>query len=1149
MSSPLPLGVLGRLGRDAVTNDVPLTALGRAPHGVLCGDAKGRLWLWTVDAGFAVRMLEGDGAPLVAVASLDWRALSIDAQGRLAQWHLEQGKILRRVEVDAGTRPLLATDREGAHIARAASDGPIVEHASKDLRELRRFGEGASALCWTDDGELLAAHGEVLCGYRDGAVFHRTVLPAPITSLGVKDFGRMLVAGLADGSVAVLRPPTKTKRPPKKPKACKTVDHYPGEHGALLAVGFLSVDAKDVVSLSADGTYRCIRRRDGKTTNTARCPRTPALAHFGGALALAVDAGVPYDLDGPFRTWAEAGEPLACDPESERWAATGHANAALLCAPDGTALASSPPRWPGQVRDLVWRDGAVLQLLSESPDGLLEITPQDVEPFEHDADSLRLTQEVLDKLSGMDALDRDTARSRGHRLVLWRWEPAAEGPGTRLFDLALDTALEAACFEGNEAAWYACGRRLARVGLEGEESVAFEAGEPVAALQAAPGGRFVAALTGEDGSLALFRADGRLVDLPETIAVSGPLRFSPDGRQLLACGEDGGRLVLCGTGDVVRLPLGPGPADFAAWAPDGRSLWVAGAGLLRRLALPARRVVEALPYRLDERNASWSGALALGQGRATLVSEDESWMFDLGAARRLPAPFGGDAPADAAAFPVVAADPLAAEQRTLADFLASGAKSLPATVERSPALLAAAALRLLASRWCPWGARFAVAESGRLEKLLRSLAKLPLVPEGAAAEALAACYALNPNRFTETADKDALGGLLRKPLAQALRAAGGGALEVWLQGRIAPAKTRPRKPAKKKPKAAPPPGLEQALERVAALLCDDYVRSWVDPAAVVPRLPRDEPQSLVVRSLDGVELGTVRRLTLDVLYSSSGGYAPRHLARGPAPSLDLTPLAGAPALEELVVHSRHARLHGVAALAELPALRILDLSHSQVEDPADFVAHCPRGIAALSLPEGLGAKHLKKLFPALAALRFLRPNKLSARALLSLAPLAGLEGLDLTAAEGNRRATLPPLPALRVLATKVGKRTQDLADTVANTPRLERLDLERASLDDLSFVRGWRDLKALNLGATEKLKDLSPLAALQALERLDLSMSYYTRDLSPLAACASLREVSLRGSGAWHLEALAACPRLERILTGTKELKIRKGKGVCLPMF
>ncbi len=290
---------------------------------------------------------------------------------------------------------------------------------------------------------------------------------------------------------------------------------------------------------------------------------------------------------------------------------------------------------------------------------------------------------------------------------------------------------------------------------------------------------------------------------------------------------------------------------------------------------------------------------------------------------------------------------------------------------------------------------------------------------------------------------------------------------------------------------------------------------------------------------------------LDTARAAGGSQLERLLAftiasrGGGSSTLDLSPLAGS-ALEEVTVYGRHAKLRGLSTLAKLPALRHLDLSQSEVEDPDELVAHCPRDLVALSLPEGLAAKHLKELFPGMTALRYLRPNNVPAQALLTLAPLAQLEALDLTAADGNRRSTLPSLPGLRILATNVGTRTADLADTVANTPQLEELSLEHASLDDISFVRGWKKLKHLVLASTAKLKEIGPLAALQALELLDLSSSNSTRDLQPLASCQSLRQVSLRRSGACYLEALLACPRLEVVYTDVKTLKIKKGKGVCI---
>jgi hypothetical protein len=253
-----------------------------------------------------------------------------------------------------------------------------------------------------------------------------------------------------------------------------------------------------------------------------------------------------------------------------------------------------------------------------------------------------------------------------------------------------------------------------------------------------------------------------------------------------------------------------------------------------------------------------------------------------------------------------------------------------------------------------------------------------------------------------------------------------------------------------------------------------------------------------------------------------------------------------PSLEANLAATHEAQTRGwLSEPAALESIEGLYLRNVEVQDPDAFVRAVPDRLLALELPSNLTRKHLRALGEKLSALRYLGFNRLPGAALAELEAFQELRGLDLRGAEGNRAISLPPLPQLRVLSTKIGKKNAvALEGAQANTPNLRELDMSRSSTNTIEFLSGWPKLEALSIADTEHIKTLEPVAALPRLERFSCAGLYRTADLTPLRACPQLRHVDLSGVKAKHVQALLACPELQAVYAREIKLSPAKSKGI-----
>ena len=231
--------------------------------------------------------------------------------------------------------------------------------------------------------------------------------------------------------------------------------------------------------------------------------------------------------------------------------------------------------------------------------------------------------------------------------------------------------------------------------------------------------------------------------------------------------------------------------------------------------------------------------------------------------------------------------------------------------------------------------------------------------------------------------------------------------------------------------------------------------------------------------------------------------------------LDLAPLAGATALEK--ADFMYSKIDDLSPLASCPAIREVNVYGAELKDFSPLAAcpklECVNFYAAKLTPEGyatLGAlKNVKKFHGGLTKMT-------------SLAWLAGV----------------PQTEELKVFAEKI--------DDFSPIATLSRLTYFRAwnmsgdslssALGDLAFLKDATALKTLELPGSS-YSDLEALSGLAALEKLDLSESNCAVDFNFAKNLPSLRTLIVsgrRGRSAKprevvNLEALAACPKLERL--------------------
>ncbi len=175
---------------------------------------------------------------------------------------------------------------------------------------------------------------------------------------------------------------------------------------------------------------------------------------------------------------------------------------------------------------------------------------------------------------------------------------------------------------------------------------------------------------------------------------------------------------------------------------------------------------------------------------------------------------------------------------------------------------------------------------------------------------------------------------------------------------------------------------------------------------------------------------------------------------------DLAPLAGLFKLTQLELYSNPVK--DVTPLANLTGLRWLDLSSTLVED---------------------------------------------------LTPLANLTGLKALVLNSSKVTDFTPLRGMTGLSELVSSPDIDSAPSVATLPSpagmvgLEKLELRRYLLTDLTFVAGMPNLTHLSLESSQTV-DLTPLASLTGLRHLALGNNAI-RDIAPLAGLTNLSFLSL----------------------------------------
>ena len=79
---------------------------------------------------------------------------------------------------------------------------------------------------------------------------------------------------------------------------------------------------------------------------------------------------------------------------------------------------------------------------------------------------------------------------------------------------------------------------------------------------------------------------------------------------------------------------------------------------------------------------------------------------------------------------------------------------------------------------------------------------------------------------------------------------------------------------------------------------------------------------------------------------------------------------------------------------------------------------------------------------------------------------------------------------------------------MSNLVNLEKLDLGRTKVSDISPLKDLVNLKQLTLSEFDWISDISPLSTLVNLKELDLG--YYCRGLSDLSPLDKLRKAGLR---------------------------------------
>jgi WD40 repeat protein len=292
--SPLPTGVLARLGSVRFRHADEVSAIAFAPDGrtLASGSHDGALRLWEVPSGKELTWLQLPEKML----SIDALAFSPDgkmlAAASALTIHLREvptGKPLRQLRVPDSLN-FVAFSPDGRTLASAGASSKTIRlwdpATGQEIRQLVGQEDSVTFVTFSRDGKTLASgdfHGRihlwnVATGREQGQLGSEGLLW--ISSIAYSPDGRTLAAGSADNAVRLWDTASGKELPPLR-----------GHEGPVTSVAF-SPDGKTLASGNWDSTIRwwdlasgkernCFKGHVGKVRSVAFCPDGQILASVG----------------------------------------------------------------------------------------------------------------------------------------------------------------------------------------------------------------------------------------------------------------------------------------------------------------------------------------------------------------------------------------------------------------------------------------------------------------------------------------------------------------------------------------------------------------------------------------------------------------------------------------------------------------------------------------------------------------------------------------------------------------------------------------------------------------------------------------------------------------------------------------------------